>query len=302
MRAVIAGVKSSIEKALTVVTGSVVSIISEFLRSSRKVILTHTGPYTSSVRYASLVLNSLSDIKCFWMHPQDLMYYLAPYEGEEATSVLITSPDEGINTLTMLLDQLKWTGHRMALITQHDLPEIIAYKVPETVAYVNLNTSEWLMATHVLLARATASVCREGLRHERLVREVSNLIVVVDDLIEEYEDDLRKVADFIREPVVITSSPTMWGVAELIAYSRNARRGRYLVEPEAVPQVAAYVGKVLLIRTDVEEYSMRLIKSLQMTSSVSVLELKLHTDPLTAPVYGLMLAKALELMGDADAR
>jgi len=299
LKGVAAGVRSSVEKALKSVTDDAVNLVSGFVRDSRKLILTHAGPYTSPARYASLILNSLSNVECLWMHPQDLMYYLAPYEEGEAASVLITSPDEGINTLAMLLDQLTWTGHSIALVTQHELPEIIAYKIPDTAAYVSLDTSEWLLAVHILLARAAAKACREGLRHDRIVREVSDLTSVVDDLIEEYSDDLERVADFIREPVVITSSPTMWGVAESIAYSRVARKGRYLVEPEAVSQVAAYVGRVLLISTDVEEYSMRLVKSLQMTSSASVIELKLHTDPLTAPIYGLMLAKALELAGSA---
>ncbi len=265
----------------------------KLIESSNRLIFTYAGPYSSPARYVTLVLNSLAGKECRWIHPQDLMYYLAPYdEGVEAWVTVLAS-DEGLNTLSLLTDQLVWTRHNVSLITQHELPDVIRYKLPDNVSVVSLNTNEWLMASHLVVAMAAAKSVRKGIRRDRLLKEFSSISPIVDDLIEEYEEEILKAVEMLRNPVIITATPTMWGAAEYVTYSRSLKTGRYLIEPEAVPQISVYVGRVILFSTDVEEYAVKQIKSLTLMTSVKVLDIRIHTDPLTAPMYGLILAKAI---------
>ncbi len=295
---VVTQVERKVSRALDAVRDEAVQELGNFIREvSQKLILTYAGPYSSPARYFSLVLSSLTAVNSDWMHPQDLMYYTAPYDEGHEAGVIIFASDAGLNTLAMLIEQLVWTGHKVMIVTQHELPDIISFRIPENTAIVNLNTDDWLLTTHVLIARAIAEFGEsKGIRLERLGREASNIRPIIKDLLEEYADTLNHVREFIRTPTIVTASPTMWGAAEAIAYSNHARAGRYLVEPEAVPQISIFTGKVLIISTDVEEYSLKQIKSLPLTTSVKVQEVRLHTDPLTAPIYGIILVRALEHM------
>ena len=293
---VVTQVERKVGKALDAIHGNAVQELKTFIKETgRKLILTYAGPHTSPARYTSLVLSSLTAVNSDWMHPQDLMYYTAPYDEGQEAGVIIFASDAGLNTLVMLIEQLVWTGHKVMVITQHELPDIISFRIPENAVTINLNTDDWLLTTHVLIARAIAEFGEaKGIRLERLGKESSSIKPVIKDLLEEYMDTLNRIREFMRTPTVVTASPTMWGAAEAIAYSNRTRTGRYLVEPEAVPQVSVFTGKVLIISTDVEEYSLKQIKSLPLSTSVKVEEVRLHTDPLTAPIYGIILARALE--------
>jgi len=295
---VVTQVERKVGRALDAIRDEAVQELKTFIReASRKLVLTYAGPCSSPARYASLVLSSLTAVNSDWMHPQDLMYYTAPYDEGREAGVIIFASDAGLNTLAMLIEQLVWTGHRVMIVTQHELPDVISFRIPENTVIVNLNTDDWLLTTHVLIARAIAEFGEsKGIRLERLGREASNIRPVIKDLLEEYADTLSNVREFVRTPTVVTASPTMWGPAEAIAYSNYTRTGRYLAEPESVPQVSVFTGKVLIISTDVEEYSLKQIKSLPLTMSVKVQEVRLHTDPLTAPIYGIILVRALEYM------
>lgn len=81
------------------------------------------------------------------------------------------------------------------------------------------------------------------------------------------------------------------GVAEEIVYKRSYNT--YLVRPEAVPRHVSKVKRVLIISTDVEEYSLKSVRGLSITQGVEVFSLNLRTDPLTSPIYGLLLIEFL---------
>jgi len=52
--------------------------------------------------------------------------------------------------------------------------------------------------------------------------------------------------------------------------------------------------KVVVVSTGVEEFSVKPIRSLPLTNNTEVLEIKVNTDPLTAPIYGLIISSAVE--------
>ncbi len=110
-------------------------------------------------------------------------------------------------------------------------------------------------------------------------------------MLQTYDKVLRELRKFVIEPFITTASPSMWGVAEELAYERLLNT--YLVRPEAVSKHVLKIKRVLVISTDVEEYSLKPVKGLSITQGVEVFSLNFRTDPLTSPIYGLLLIKFL---------
>jgi hypothetical protein len=90
----------------------------------------------------------------------------------------------------------------------------------------------------------------------------------------------------------------MLGPAEYITYNYNARIPRYLIPLNNVKHYIKYFKKVLIISTDVEEFSIKEIIGLKIKEAVDICELRIKTDPLTAPIYGLILSNALVMISD----
>lgn len=266
-----------------------------FLWDVTSVIVTSAGPYVGQSTYAASVMSSLG-INAVAVDDLMLNYYVAPYdEGREKPVIVFMSP-AGITELNILLDQLRWTGHRIAVAAPTPLPEVIRAKL-SGVSFIDLGPSEgpWLLASLVSIALAGSEAGKgPEVRRSRVSEEALTLEEVVDDLISHYEGVLGRLASFVREPHIVTATPTLWAVAEALAYSRSLRARRLLVRPSAVSEVVRFMNRVLVIQTDVEEYSLRHIKSLSLTAATKFAELRLRTDPLTAPLYGLILARVIE--------
>ncbi len=266
-----------------------------FIRDVTSVIVTSAGPYVGQATYAASVMSSLG-INAVAVDDLLLNYYVAPYdEGKEKPVIVFVSPT-GLTELNILLDQLRWTGHSIAVAAPTPLPEVIRTKLGG-VSFIDLGPSEgpWLLASLVSIALASSGAGRgPEVRRSRVSEEALTLEEVVDDLISHYEGVLGRLASFVREPYVVTATPTLWAVAEALAYSRIMKSRRLLVRPSAVSEVVRFINRVLMIQTDVEEYSLRHIKSLSLTAATRFAELRLRTDPLTAPLYGLILARVIE--------
>jgi len=266
-----------------------------FLDEVTSVIVTSAGPYVGQSTYAASVMSSLG-INAVAVDDLMLNYYVAPYdEGREKPVIVFVSP-AGLTELNILLDQLRWTGHRIAVLAPTPLPEIIKAKLGG-VSFIDLGPSEgpWLLASLVSIALAGSDAGKgPEIRRSRVREEALTLEDVVDDLVSHYEEALGRLASFVREPHVVTATPTLWVVAESLAYSRNLGSRRLLVRPSAVSEVVRFINRVLVIQTDVEEYSLRHIKSLSLTAATKFEELRIRTDPLTAPLYGLILVRVIE--------
>lgn len=266
--------------------------IVDFIKNSSKVITTTSDFYESPARYASIIFSSITDKDVRYVDSEDLMYYIAPYDESRESSVIIYSSSEGLHNLRLLTDQLTWTNHRVLVVAQSKLGEDLEYRLSGNVV-VNLGTDEWLLHAHVITSLAAVELApSESLRKARIVKELNSLDAkLLEDLLQAYDNVLRELRKFVAEPFITTASPSMWGVAEEIVYKRSYNT--YLVRPEAVPRHVSKVKRVLIISTDVEEYSLKSVRGLSITQGVEVFSLNLRTDPLTSPIYGLLLIEFL---------
>lgn len=267
-------------------------LIADFIRNSGKVIATTSDYYESPARYASIIFSSITDKDVRYVDPEDLMYYIAPYDESRESSIIIYSSSEGLHNLRLLADQLVWTNHRVLVVTQGKLGEDLVYRLGSS-AVVDLNTDEWLLHSHIVTSLTAGELApSESLRRARITEELTSLNVeVLKDLLQTYDKVLRELRKFVAEPFITTASPSMWGVAEGLAYERLLNT--CLVRPEAVSKHVFRMKRVLVVSTDVEEYSLKFVRGLSITQGIEVFPLNLRTDPLTSPIYGLLLIKFL---------
>ncbi|PUA32409.1 MAG: hypothetical protein B7O98_07070 [Zestosphaera tikiterensis] len=267
------------------------NLFKEFMLNSRKLIMTYSGPYSSPARYATLTLTSLTSKEVRFLEPEELMYYVAPYDEEREAEVVIFSSVDGLTTLNLLVDQLLWTKHNLLVITQKDLTDELKYKLSGSLV-VNLNTDAWVLTTHLLVGLAVAEVRAEGfLRSDRLRSEFSNLSEeLIKDLITVYEPTIKELRKFLEKPALVTATPSMWGVAEELTYNLP---NTYLTNVDSIFKMVDKLNRVFLITTDVEEFAVKPVKALSITRNAEVFTLNIRTDPLTAPIYALILTHYL---------
>lgn len=264
--------------------------VADFVRNAGRLIVTTCDPYESPARYTSITFSSVTEKDVRYVDPEDLMYYVAPYDEGRESRVLIYSSEEGLQTLGMLIDQLTWTGHEILAVVQKQLSEELKYRLGESKS-VCLESSEWLIDTHMLASLAASELAgRDSVRKSRIVSELSSIeATVLEDLLKTYSNVVKELKAFVRKPFITTASPSMWGVAEELAYNRL--ENTYLVRPEAVYKHVNKVNRVLIISTDVEEYSLKPVRALSISRNVEVFPFYVRTDPITSPIYGLLLVK-----------
>ena len=276
------------------------TFIARFISGQPNVILTYTGSYSSPATYMTLLLRSLTKVNANFFPPKELTYYVAPYDEGREAHILIYSSIDGLSELNILIDQLRLTGHEFIVITPTALPNILSCKIPkERIIELNLEGRDryWPLLAHIVSGLAIAKLMNmKGVRASRVWNELSNVVPVVDSLVSYYEGVIEDVIEFLSQPLLITSTPTMKAVAEYLAYSRDIRVKRFLVNAEGIRNFVRFINRLLIIETDVEEYSMKEIKGLALTAASEIKELKFKTDPLTAPIYGLIIARIIEYL------
>lgn len=257
-----------------------------FLRGG-DMLITYSGIYVSPANYLLLLLRSLTSINAYIVEPEVMTYYVAPYCEGGIRRVLIIN-NGGDSSLIRILDQLNLTGYELMLTSFTQLTDVIKAKVRDDMLII-LPTQD-ILQQHLLIGTAVSEFLnRSGVRGHRLWYELTNLKPILKDLITRYASKLLEIKEFTKEPFIIISTPSMLGPAEYIAYHYNLPVPRYLTSLYNVKYLTKYVKRVLLLSTDVEEFSVKEVRALKLSNIADVYELRIKTDPLTAPIYGLIL-------------
>jgi len=273
-------------------------ILRRAIEGRRYVLVTSTGMFRGLGRYLAQLVNSLTSSSTYYVEPYELTYYIAPYDESREVDVIATATPDGYSDLYILLDQLVLTGHRVTVISGN-LPEQLKGRF----SYVDLVEVPWnelgLLRLAQLVAYSVASLSRGDLRRRarRVLDECTSLHIVVEDLVERYREELNTLRSILVRPHVVTYTPTMEVAAQLLAYGSD----RSLAVVADLPSVHAYLRRVskdvVAFTTDVEVYSLRYHLNKIAELGGRVVELRLRTDPLTAPLYALILVYYVILGG-----
>jgi hypothetical protein len=273
-------------------------VLRRAIEGRRYVLVTSTGVFRGLGRYLAQLVNSLTSSNAYYVEPYELTYYIAPYDENREVDVLVTATPDGFPDLYILLDQLVLTGHRVTVLSG-TLPE----QLKSRFSYVDAVEVPWdelgLLRLVQLLAYSVASLGRRDLqrRVRRVLDECTSLHTVVEELVERYEEELDALRSALVRPHVVTYTPTMEVAAQLLVYGSD-RSLAVLADPPSVHTYLRRVSRdVVAFTTDVEVYSLRYHLGRVAELGGRVVELRLRTDPLTAPLYALILVYYVILGG-----
>lgn len=273
-------------------------ILRKAIEDRRYVLVTSTGVFKGLGKYLAQLVNSLTSSSAYYVEPYELTYYIAPYDESREMDAVVTATPDGYSDLYILLDQLVLTGHRVTVLSGA-LPEQLRGRF----SHVDIVEVPWdelgLLKLAQLVAYSVASLSRGDLRRRarRVLDECTSLHVVADELVERYREELGTLRSTLVRPHVVTYTPTMEVAAQLLAYGSD----RSLAVLADLPSVHAYLRRVskdvVAFTTDVEVYSLRYHLNRVVELGGRVVELRLRTDPLTAPLYALILVYYVILGG-----
>ncbi len=278
------------------------SVVAGFVEESERLAITYTGLGIVPARIFSSYLYVLSPNKNIISGCIDTVtYHIAPYT--EDTRVILFAEKGVENSVIRLVDTVYYTGNKLLIISPPPA-EYIRKRLKNTIL-IEAPGEDTILAETLLAVRAGYSVAlkykgREDreLRFNRLRIEVADFSSIIDELKTIYSIELDTIKTSIEHIDLITYTPTMEPVAHRLQALIASKTGN---PPPIVDITRALrlledlkIKTMLLFSTSVEEYSVRELLFRSRAKRIEVIELKIKTDPLTAPVYGLLLVEILK--------
>ncbi len=213
------------------------------------------------------------------------------YSVASDTSVVLFAGPGGENQLLLVRDAALYTGAGL-IVVSHRLPPVVEQRLGGEPLLVELEPPYPLYAT-ILAARLGAVLAsRRGERNvrvERVSRETADVSSVVRELVERHGADAERL--LTCRPCIYAYTPTMTGPARLAAImTRSVSMG--VQECLSALSWGVDVKGLALLYTSADEDAVRELRFKAMTSGLDIRELKLGTDPVTAPLYATILLYA----------
>lgn len=277
---------------------SVLAVVRRFSEGGRSIIVSSVGVFKSAGKYLAQLMNSLSGINAFYVQPHELMYYVAPYDESRELDIILVATPGGLSDLYLLLDQLVLTGHRVALVTE-PLPESMKVRFGSIELAEVQPGRMGLLKLLASLAYSASKVAKGELRRraERVASECLSLAQVADELVEMYSEELKAIKGVFIEPHIVTYTPSMEPAAEMVSLGFGKSLAIMADISSAYLYVDRFARKVLLFTTDVEVYTVRYYLTKIAERGGKVVDVRIKTDPLTAPLYALLLLYYIEIGG-----
>ncbi len=276
----------------------------DFILRHERIAVTYTGLSIIASKIFSYTLRTLNpSLNIIEACIDTLTYHIVPYIEDLGIIAFVEKGTE--NSLIRLLDSTYYTGNKVLLITP-PLVRMIRNRVRgQELIEVNLNDvllSEIILAsvTGYEIARKKIRKDDKALRLNRLKIEVHDYSSIVDELISSYRVQLNELKDLLDKVKIIGYTPTMEPVAY---YMQNIvlEKTRKLIPTIELTRTLSLVedkkirdGVMVMFSTTVEEYSIRELLFKSMPSKIRIMDLKIKTDPLTAPVYGIILLASMD--------
>lgn len=275
----------------------------DFILRHERIAVTYTGLSIIASKIFSYTLRTLSpSLNIIEACIDTLTYHIVPYTEDLGIIAFVEKGTE--NSLIRLLDSAYYTGNKVLLVTP-PLIRIIRSKVREQeLIEVNINDvllNEIILAsiTGYEIARRKIKKDDRALRLNRLRIEVHDYSSIVDGLISSYRMQLDELKDLLDKVGIIGYTPTM----EPVAYYMQSiilEKTRKLIPTIELTRTLSLVEDkkifdriMVLFSTTVEEHSVRELLFKSMPSKIKIVDLKIKTDPLTAPVYGIILLASM---------
>ncbi len=271
----------------------------EALRELRdRIVIAYSGLGEAAAWTAYWIIREVAPQAPLEIYPADaLAFHVLAYRRSRRdeysvasdTTVYLFAGPGGENQAVFVRDAAVNTGAALVVVS-HRLPPVIEQRLGEEVLLVN-PPGVYTLSSTILAARLAALIverlAERNVRVERVLDESGSLADVVDDLVERHGVDAARVYGCSGCAYIHTA--TMRAPAALAAWMTGGRR---LDVQEALGFLASGWpgGEARLIYTEADEDAVREVRFRLMTGGVGFAELRLRTDPVTAPVYAVILA------------
>ncbi len=274
-----------------------------FVESSGRLAITYTGLGIVPARIFSSYLYVLSPNKNILSGCIDTAtYHIAPYT--EDTSVVLFAEKGVENSIIRLMDTVYYTGNKLFIVSPKPAEYIV--KRQRNTIILEAPSDDPVLAETLLAVQAGYRIAlmykeeedRE-LRFNRLRIEVADFSSVIGELESIYSMEVAALKDNMDKVNAIIHTPTMEPVAHLLQTVIAEKTGMILPVMDLTRTVRILDERLarrqlyVLVSTSVEEYSVRELLFKARLNQSQIIELKIKTDPLTAPVYGLFIVEML---------
>ena len=252
--------------------------LTSVLRSSARIAVLHGPNCRGLARHLATVIKLCRpDTDVFYMDADYAHNTLLPYIAENLDAVIVLS--QSLSHLARAATASRLVGLRTLAVTT-SVPERVRHAV-RGVELIELEPESLHLSTLIASIRVGASLGGAA-RIERLRRETS-FSTVVEDLGRRYGREI----DAIRSGFTVVASISMESLAEFLR-SRGARALTLAEAASTLPK------RALLAYSSSEEHEVLETATRLRAEGSEVAMLRINTDPLTAPIYGIILAlKAL---------
>ncbi len=278
----------------------------KLLGPAKEVLVSHVGGVAAEAAAyeAYWILRTLGKPFTWIGSLEDIAYHTLAYtKGEVERAILLVAEEGTDNSIARMLDAAKLTETRLVIVKQGPLHPLLEQRLPDTSTTLEVVMGNPILALQLLAVKVAARTSlespgdSEGLakRAQRILEEVESLPEVVDELLHRYAGAINKIRG-VKERAVIAYSTTMRPPALILSdhYIKNGIVVRLL----PLSELAAILtrgeklhGSTILLRTGVEDDYGREIGFKLSTRGMkhSSIEVRINTDPLTAPLYATLI-------------
>ncbi len=293
--------RSELKRRVAEAEGYASRVAGEVASEAReRVVISYTGSGDIPAYTAYWILREVAPTAPVEIYPGDaLAFHILAYRrsgrdeysvASDTTIILFAGPG-GENQLLLVRDAAVHTGAGLVVVAPR-LPPLIEERLGPEPLLVEPPDPYPLGAT-ILAARVAAVLAarmgERNVRVERVGRETGDVASIVDDLLERHGGDAERVAGC--HSCVYTHTPTMRGPALLAA----RMSGGFAVGVQELLGYLAAGGStrgVALLYTSADEDVVRELRFKCMSRGASIVELRMATDPVTAPLYATILLYA----------
>ncbi|MEL9940153.1 MAG: hypothetical protein QW632_01585 [Ignisphaera sp.] len=255
--------------------------------SKKSIAIIYCGSVEGVARHLESILRiSRPGTNLLTMHGDYIHNIMLPYVSESIDQALIFSHSLATSCLLRAYQSLKLLGIDLLAVVSKPTGVERPLKFDEE-NIIEIDENVYRVATTLASIKIGVELGGSIQRIKRMEQEVT-LSSIVGDIIKKFRED----ADKVRECELIATTHSMLSVAEELGDI-----GYLYTTVDKLHKLIMIARSVGIFYTTAEEHIVRetIINVKRLAMQKSFVEIKVNTDPFTAPLYGLIIASYISL-------
>jgi len=281
----------------------------EFILQNKKVYFSYSGMGIIPANIASTILNVITQENIYTAFPSSyLALHVIPYKEDRFSIIHFTTSPWERNEIARLSDAvyIMEVPTKFILPDIHDpildskIPENSSIRYPEKLDPIILQS---LLAAYISIRTAVKFTSRTDMRVRRLLDDTKDYTGIVSSIEKIYWKEIEELINTLqtqKELTILTTSTMYPAGMALTFYLTNRGYPIRLFEISSglrlVTNQYNNKKKIAILYTSTEEDSYRDFMFSSIKTGFKPIKIEFRTDPLSAPLYGVMFSKLLELL------